>query len=149
MCVIHSHSLRPFPYGKTSELIVTNLWVGPRPLTHNTAGQRGHNPSTYIPYLLTTHCTCVCVVCMCLPSKRSRTPVGIKRENCKRKRNAFHDELFYSPVSTWLRDPLTFLLKPPPGTINTLLSPSLHGGLPRYLITFVSEIKKKSLNLPN
>ena len=48
-----SRDSRPFPYGKSSELIVTNLWVGPRPLTHNTPGQRGHNPSTYIPYLLT------------------------------------------------------------------------------------------------
>ena len=48
-----SRDSRPSPFGKSSELIVTNLWVGPRPLTHNTPGQRGHNPSTYILYLLT------------------------------------------------------------------------------------------------
>ena len=36
-----SRDIRPSPYGKSSELIVTNLWVGSRPLTHNTPGQRG------------------------------------------------------------------------------------------------------------
>ncbi|MPC36836.1 hypothetical protein E2C01_030303 [Portunus trituberculatus] len=38
---------------KTSELIISDLWIGLRPGKHHTPGQQGHNSSTYIPYLLT------------------------------------------------------------------------------------------------
>ena len=34
--------------GRPNLSVQPNLWVGPRPLTHNTPGQRGHNSSTYI-----------------------------------------------------------------------------------------------------
>ena len=47
---------RSSPYGKSSAHL-TNLWVGPRPLTHNTPGQRGHNSLPNIPYLLTARWT--------------------------------------------------------------------------------------------
>ena len=54
VCVIHSRSAaglfqdsQMFPYREGSELIVTDLWVGLRSLTHHTPGQRGHNSSTY------------------------------------------------------------------------------------------------------
>ncbi|MPC08265.1 hypothetical protein E2C01_000847 [Portunus trituberculatus] len=46
-------SSQPFPYRKSSELILTDLRVGLRPHhTPHTPEKQGYNPSSYILYLL-------------------------------------------------------------------------------------------------
>jgi len=45
------------PYEVSSELIITDVQIRLRPLTHYTQGKQGHNLLTYIPYLLAARWT--------------------------------------------------------------------------------------------